>query len=251
MALSSDWTSADLWVLLRAPSICFVAPTCSQVASAAAPAPGQCKHSPRVHALRPGTTTSLKDSKTPPILLPLETLSIMITSPLFLGPPLTRPQLQTLDTLHGTSDTRSCGGRFLWAPELALRAVEEGPEGQVSSLATGTRVSSCPCPLPFALETHLLVPTPRSPFCLAPCSSVLPDPVTYLPSTWSKVTQAPATSRLPTATVREEKGGQTETQPRRDAAARGLSGQTLGPRRTLSVQIAALARPAAPTCWGD
>lgn len=51
------------------------------------------------------------------------------------------------------------------APELALRAVEEVPEGQVSSPAEGTRVSSCPCPLCFtlhALETHLLVPTPGS-----------------------------------------------------------------------------------------
>lgn len=217
MALPSDWTSADLWVLLRAPSTCFEALTLAG-GLCRCTCPRQCKHSPRVHAHRPGTTTSLKDSKAPRILLPLETFSIMITSPLFLGPPLTRPQLQTLDTLHGTSDTRSCGGRFLWAPELTLRAVEEGPEGQVSSLAAGTRVSSCPCPLPLALETHLLVPTPRSPFCLAPCSSVLPDPATYLLSTWSKVTQAPATSRLPTATVREEKGEQTETQPRRDAA---------------------------------
>lgn len=66
----------------------------------------------------------------------------MITSPLFLGPPLTRPRLQTLDTVHGTSDTRSSCGRFLWAPELALRAAEEGPEAQVSSLAAGTRLSS-------------------------------------------------------------------------------------------------------------
>jgi hypothetical protein len=153
MALPSDWTSADLWVLLQAPSTCFVAPTLAGCFRSCT-CPGQCKHSPRVHAHRPGTMTSLKDSKLPPILLPLETLSIMITSPLFLGPPLARPRLPILDTLHETSDTHSCGGRFLWAPELALRAVEEGPEGQVNSLTAGTRVSSCPCPLCFTLRSR-------------------------------------------------------------------------------------------------
>lgn len=114
MALPSDWTSAGLQVLLPAPSICFVAQTVAGGLRHCT-CPGQCKHSPRVHAHRPDATTSPtspKDSKSPPILLPLETLSIMITSPLFLGPPLTRPRPQTLDTLHGTSDTRSRCGRF-------------------------------------------------------------------------------------------------------------------------------------------
>lgn len=108
----------------------------------------------------------------------------MIASPLFLGQPLTRPRLQTLDTLHRTSDTRSSCDRFLWAPELALRAVEEVPEGQVSSLAEGTRVSSCPCPCPcplcFTLRSrdpppgsHSWLPAPvfyptRSPTCSGP-----------------------------------------------------------------------------------
>lgn len=128
----------------------------------------QCKHSPRVHAPRPDATTSPKDSKSPPILLPLETLSIMITSPLFLGPPLNRPRLQTLDTLHGTSDTRSRCGRFLRAPELALRAAEEGPEGQVSSLAAGTRVSSCP--LCFTLRSRDPPPGSHSSLTLLPGS---------------------------------------------------------------------------------
>lgn len=141
----------------------------SQVPSAAAPAPASLStHSVRAHCR--DATTSPKDSKSPPILLPLETLSIMITSPLFLGPPLTRPRLQTLDTLHGTSDTRSRCGRFLWAPELALRAVEEGPEGQVSSLAAGTRISSCPCPLCFTLRSRDPPPGSHSSPALLPGS---------------------------------------------------------------------------------
>lgn len=99
MALPGDWTSAGLWVLLQAPSICFVV----QIVAGAlrsCTCPSQSKHSPRVRAHCRDATTSPKDSKSPPILLPLETLSIMITSPLFLGPPLTRPRLQTLDTLR-------------------------------------------------------------------------------------------------------------------------------------------------------
>lgn len=118
----------------------------------------------------PDGTTFLKDSKSPPILLPLETLSIMITSPLFLGPPLTWTRLQTLDTLHETSDTRSRCGLFLWAPELALSAVEEGPEGQVSSLAAGTRVSSSPCPLCFTLRSRDASPGSHSSLTLLPGS---------------------------------------------------------------------------------
>lgn len=142
----------------------------SQVASAAVPALGQCKHSPRVHAHSPDATTFPKDSKSLPILLPLETLSIMITSPLFLGLPLTRTGLQTVDTLHETSDTHSRCGLFLWAPELALRSVEEGPEGQVSSLVAGTRVSSSPCPLCFTLRSEDASPDSHSSLTLLPGS---------------------------------------------------------------------------------
>lgn len=94
----------------------------------------------------------------------------MITSPLFLGPPLTWTRLQTLDTLHETSDTRTRCGLFLWAPELALRAVEEGPEGQVSSLAAGTRVSSSPCPLCFTLRSRDASPGSHSSLTLLPGS---------------------------------------------------------------------------------
>lgn len=195
------------------------------MASAAAPVPS---HSPHVHAHYPDATTFPKDSKSPPILLPLETLSIMITSPLFLGPPLTWPRLQTLDTLHGTSDTRSSCGRFLWAPELALRAVEEAPEGQVSSLAAGTRVSSGPCPQCFTLRSRDPPPGSHS-WLHAPAFYPTRSPTCSGPGArWPKHLPPPDYLQQLSRKRREDKQrlGSLETQPR------GLSGQTLAQKDT-------------------
>lgn len=180
----------------------------------------------RVCVHSPDATTFPKDSKSPPILLPLENLSIMITSPLFLGPPLTWTRVQTLDTLHETSDTRTRCGLFLWAPELALRAVEEGPEGQVSSLAAGTRVSSSPCRLCFTLRSRDASPGSHSSLTLLPGSMLqrftrlghLPaqDPGQGSPSTRRHLQIA--YSNCPG----RERRTSRETQPLRDPAARAV-----------------------------
>lgn len=164
-------------------------------------------------------------------------------------PQLTLPRLLTLDTLYRTPDTTDRG--FRRAPEPALRAVEEGPEGQMrgdQGLTTLLALAPVLPPSSWRPTSRVPLPAPPSSWLRAPASHPIHHRrhrVTYLLRTRSKVAQAPATFRLPPAAVQEEKGGQAETQPG------GQSGQTLGPRRTLSVQLGALARPAAPTCRGD
>lgn len=109
-------------------------------------------------------------------------------------PQLTLPRLLTLDTLYRTPDTTDRG--FRRAPEPALRAVEEGPEGQMrgdQGLTTLLALAPVLPPSSWRPTSRVPLPSPPSPWLRAPESHPFHHRrhrVTYLLRTPSE--QAPA-----------------------------------------------------------